>query len=267
MLFAIQHNSGKRQYMEDECSITTDEKLGITFFGIYDGHAGGEASKYCSKHLHNLFAEKFRTSEPSLSVEQKYIQAFQYAYKMADTTICQSDNSGTTAITAIVDANNIWVANCGDSRLILVRDGIFSFATKDHNPLNDLEKKRIINSGGTIVFSAGCYRVNGCLAMTRSIGDRDLVSYGVICQPEIYKLQRRYGHNDYMILMSDGILEKMSSPENQHIVKLVNSYLSRNLKNGYCRIEAFAKTADMVIQTCIHKNTEDNMSILIVDLL
>lgn len=54
--------------------------------------------------------------------------------------LCQSEKntmletSGSCAVVCIVRQNKIYVANTGDSRLILLGSGSFKQVTKDHKP-------------------------------------------------------------------------------------------------------------------------------------
>lgn len=56
--------------------------------------------------------------------------------------------------------NDIWVANAGDSRTILVKQDSVVQVTTDHKPNEPNEKARILQAGGSIIFY-GVWRVNG----------------------------------------------------------------------------------------------------------
>ncbi|KAM1248153.1 hypothetical protein ACFX2J_043999 [Malus domestica] len=57
--------------------------------------------------------------------------------------------------------------------------------TKDHHPDRDDEKLRVENAGGNVLEWAGVPRVNGQLAVTRSIGNISFKSFGVVSEPEL----------------------------------------------------------------------------------
>jgi len=46
----------------------------------------------------------------------------------------------------------MYIANCGDSRSVMCRDGRVNFATQDHKPINPAEKERIQNAGGSVMI-------------------------------------------------------------------------------------------------------------------
>ena len=81
------------------------------------------------------------------------------------------------------------IANTGDSRAFLCRDGVSQRLTTDHLPANEAEAERIVACGGHLTWSSlGRSRVNGRLEMTRSIGDVELKQYGVVADPDIMSL-------------------------------------------------------------------------------
>lgn len=73
------------------------------------------------------------------------------------------DKSGTTAVCAFVSPHTIYIANCGDSRAVLCRDGLPIFSTQDHKPVLPGEADRITKAGGSVMIQ----RVNGSLAVSR----------------------------------------------------------------------------------------------------
>ncbi len=60
----------------------------------------------------------------------------------------------------MVTPTHIIVANCGDSRSILVRANAAVEMSFDHKPYNDGEHARIVQAGGSVTMR----RVNGDLA-------------------------------------------------------------------------------------------------------
>jgi protein phosphatase 1G len=75
--------------------------------------------------------------------------------------------AGTTAVVALVADNMLYVANAGDSRCVLSRNGKAVDMSIDHKPDMPSEKARIENAGAVIIEG----RVNGNINLSRSIGD------------------------------------------------------------------------------------------------
>ncbi len=68
---------------------------------------------------------------------------------------------------ALIRSETLFVANAGDSRCVLCRDGKAVDMSVDHKPEDDEERERIEKAGGKIT---GDGRVNGGLNLSRAIG-------------------------------------------------------------------------------------------------
>ncbi len=62
----------------------------------------------------------------------------------------------------LIRGDEIWVANAGDSRTVLVKQEAVIQVTTDHKPNEPSEKARILAAGGSIIFY-GVWRVNGII--------------------------------------------------------------------------------------------------------
>ena len=116
-----------------------------------------------------------------------------------------SEKSGTTAVTAILTDEYVLIGNAGDSRAILCcnEDGKPIILTTDHVADNTDEAERVLKSGGSITYqgrergSDKMARVDGMLAVTRSIGDYAYKPY-VISYPDVLVFKRSVLHiNNY----------------------------------------------------------------------
>ncbi|KAK3003079.1 hypothetical protein RJ639_019079, partial [Escallonia herrerae] len=81
----------------------------------------------------------------------------------------ESDAVGSTAVVSVVTPDKIIVANCGDSRAVLCRNGAAVPLSTDHKPDRPDELDRIETAGGRVIFW-DVPRVLGMLAMSRAIG-------------------------------------------------------------------------------------------------
>ena len=90
-----------------------------------------------------------------------------------------SDHCGSTSCTAIVrreiNHNVLYVANIGDTRAVLSKNGQAERLSKDHKASDPQEVDRIRSAGGKIMDG----RVAGGLAITRAFGDFAYKSFGV----------------------------------------------------------------------------------------
>ena len=76
-------------------------------------------------------------------------------------------NAGSTANACLVTPTHFICGNAGDTRCVLFTGGAPVPLSTDHKPTLDAERKRIQKAGG--IVSGG--RVNGCLAVSRAMGD------------------------------------------------------------------------------------------------
>mmetsp|Transcript_17926 Transcript_17926/g.50166 ORF Transcript_17926/g.50166 Transcript_17926/m.50166 type:complete len:377 (-) Transcript_17926:448-1578(-) len=198
-----------------------------------------------------------------ISTVQDLEQALTAAFLRTDAEFNQTDgadHTGSTAVTLLVGSRYICVANCGDSRAIMLRsDGVVPL-TDDHKPDREDEKDRVEAAGGQILYWNG-RRVMGVLAMSRAIGDQCLQPY-VIPDPEITILQRR--EDDELIIMgSDGIWDVLS---NEETCQLAKRALNRARSKG-ANARAAAKVAATVLtRAALAKGSRDNITVIVVDL-
>lgn len=68
---------------------------------------------------------------------------------------------------ALLVGNQLFVANAGDSRCVVCRDGKAVEMSIDHKPEDEAEKERIEIAGGKVTSDG---RVNGGLNLSRAMG-------------------------------------------------------------------------------------------------
>merc|ERR1712156_647075 len=65
------------------------------------------------------------------------------------------NDSGCTAVVALLRGNELFVANAGDSRCVVCRDGKAIEMSFDHKPEDTPERDRIENAGGKVTLTVG----------------------------------------------------------------------------------------------------------------
>merc|ERR550539_1737095 len=136
----------------------------------------------------------------------------------ADFTEEPGNDSGCTAVVALLAGTRLYVANAGDSRCVVCRDGVAVEMSFDHKPEDEVELKRIKKAGGKVTPDG---RVNGGLNLSRAIGDHaykqnkslSLPEQMISPQPDIRTLEIDPDKDSWMILACDGIWNFMSSQE------------------------------------------------------
>ena len=102
----------------------------------------------------------------------------------------------------MVDPNHFVLANTGDSRAILSRNHTGLDITKDHKPHDEEELQRIERAGGRVTWE-GIPRVNGNLALSRSLGDRS-ERPAVVATPDLFVLDVSQ-QDEFIVMATDGL--------------------------------------------------------------
>lgn len=168
---------------------------------------------------------------------------------------------GTTAVVVLLSSKSMFVANCGDSRAVLSRNGHAFALTDDHKAAREDETARVEAAGGQILFWNGV-RVMGLLAVSRAIGDHSLRPY-VIADPEVTVVNRHSG-DEILVMASDGLWDVIS---NQEACSLAKKCLLRARQKGSTRENAARVAATVLTRAAVDRGSRDNITVLVIDLM
>ncbi|XP_072952285.1 probable protein phosphatase 2C 62 isoform X1 [Typha angustifolia] len=187
-------------------------ELGL--FAIFDGHLGHDVPDYLRSHLfENILKEPDFWSDPESAITK--------AYKLTDSKILEKavelGRGGSTAVTAIlIDGEDLVVANIGDSRAVISKNGVAEQLSTDHEP--DKERKSIEDKGGFVSNLPGDVpRVDGQLAVARAFGDRSLKAH-LSSEPAVVR-EVIDDETESLILASDGLWKVISNQEAVSAIK------------------------------------------------
>eukprot|EP00123_Amoebidium_parasiticum_P008702 comp18968_c0_seq1/m.21260 comp18968_c0_seq1/g.21260 ORF comp18968_c0_seq1/g.21260 comp18968_c0_seq1/m.21260 type:complete len:366 (-) comp18968_c0_seq1:608-1705(-) len=258
---------GVRSEQEDRfsvnCSLPNHPEAAL--FSVYDGHVGQKASDFArfylpiavDRHLSQMKPIDGRHGDLQQRKEgdavQRALQGVLHdAFLEADReflTLAKEGQwqDGSTITAALVVNGHVVVANAGDSRGVLYRQGEAVALSRDHKPNRLDEKKRITKMGGSVVHD-GVWRVQGVLATSRSIGNLALKRF-IIPDPEFADASLRE-KDSFLILASDGLWDVLSS---QEAVLLTHEFRrSRDLGAKQLAVEA------------LKRGSTDNITVVIV---
>ncbi|KAK1323560.1 putative protein phosphatase 2C 2 [Acorus calamus] len=208
--YCLASRKGCKQDMEDGYGVITnisgDPKQAI--FGVFDGHGGRAAVDHVTEKLgKNIIA-----AIDELKGEDKLEEAIKEGYLTTDKEfLSQCVSSGTCVATVLLKGGELLIANAGDCRVVLSRNGVAEALTNDHRPGREDERSRIEDSGGYVSCRNGVWRVQGSLAISRAIGDLHLKDW-IISEPEIRRLQIT-SDSEFLIMASDGLWDKVTNQE------------------------------------------------------
>ena len=248
---------GPRPGNEDELTVieNLNEYLDLpeshgkySFAAVYDGHSGKYTSLYSRAQIH--FKASTRPdfiSDPEKAIYESILQVDEL---VNDIQIKNQFACGTTALSCwIKNKEEIYVANVGDCRGFICRNSEAIEIAKPHHPDLPDEKARIVNNGGAVVWQ-GTWRVNGVLAVSRSIGDVNMKKW-VIPNPDITKFTIQ-PTDEFMVIASDGLWDVIKPSEMIDIVRSTVKTLGRKF---VCK---------QLCETALLKNSKDNVTVVIV---
>ncbi|KAL9246659.1 hypothetical protein vseg_020166 [Gypsophila vaccaria] len=276
---------GRRRSMEDAFTVfpnllhftwedrNKSNKVGFyDFFAVFDGHGGHKVSHKCKERLHHLVAEE--AARESSEVNWESVMTASFARMDAEVTEGQvgggggsrgyTKTVGSTAAAVVVGKEEIVVANCGDCRVVLFRDGAALPLSRDHKPERPDEKQRVEEAGGNVVEDSDCSRVLGVLSTSRSIGDYRLKPY-VISEPEV-QICKRGAADDFVVIATDGLWDVLDNETVCDLVrKCFNGQVSKKVLDGVAGNSA-AAAATMLAELAIARGSKDNISVIVVQL-
>mmetsp|Transcript_11157 Transcript_11157/g.26809 ORF Transcript_11157/g.26809 Transcript_11157/m.26809 type:complete len:409 (-) Transcript_11157:155-1381(-) len=300
--YAFSGMQGWRLTMEDAHMVCTDIPVegrreglrkGHAIFGVMDGHGGDFTSEFASANFMRIFSASSRLEKyASMSVEDQsnvpglecLRQSLSETFSRLDVEIRKQQNlrnekkffelakqqknselalrvryerSGSTCNVVLVTPSHLICANAGDSRAILRRAGKVLPLSFDHKPNNAPELERIDFAKGFVK----CKRVDGDLAVSRGLGDFTYKSneglrvdqQKVIPNPEFVTYPRKE-EDEFMILACDGIWDVAHNEE-------CGSFIQTLIDGGETD---FGLICEEAIDTCLDKNSRDNMTIAMV---
>jgi serine/threonine protein phosphatase PrpC/Leucine-rich repeat (LRR) protein len=238
---------GRRGEMEDRFCIRGSLNADTDLFCVFDGHAGRLVADFAAE-----VAPEIVTSKLSAGVDPKEIVKDLFneinakfkervGSKSRDTL---TKTCGATAIVALIIKSIAYIANVGDARVVSSKGVAL---TVDHKPR--LEQDRIRALPGGYVTGDGYGRINGLLAVSRSLGDFYMHPW-VIADPYIHVFDMAKDESKFLILACDGVWDEVPSETAAQIVTA--SLASPHLAARRLRDTAYAFGSD------------DNISVMIV---
>lgn len=282
-------NTTFRNKMEDVHTYIANfaERVDWGYFAIFDGHAGKDTARWCGNNLHTLLEEEIEksnndaSSPPATPITDKndLRDDLYKCFIKADELIEKGGQgkSGCTAAVAVLRWESsidkpllhtktenggkfdfkptenhkrmLYTSNVGDLRIVLYRAGKAYRLTYDHKATDIHEISRIEENGGLVLKN----RVNGMLAVTRSLGDTYMKQL-VIGIP-FTTVTEIIADDEFIIIACDGVWDVMSD---SHACKVVQE----SFRQGYTP----EQVAKKLCQLAIDLSTTDNVTVMIIQL-
>lgn len=247
---------GTRPHPIEDYHVETIRPFGdggrIGLFAIFDGHGGSEVAEYLQQNLFDIVLDhpSFST-DPKQAIRESYMAIDQRILDMGETS--KVWRAGSTATTAFLldKGRRLVVANVGDSRAVISRDGAAVDLSVDHEPQKPGERQMVESKGGEVSkqLMGDVYRVDRRLAMSRAFGDYNQKAHMTV-EPDIWE-DELTADDEFFIIASDGLWHVMNSQEAVD--------MARKQSNAKAAAKALGQAA-------LDLKSHDDISVLVVGL-
>mmetsp|Transcript_15246 Transcript_15246/g.46030 ORF Transcript_15246/g.46030 Transcript_15246/m.46030 type:complete len:410 (+) Transcript_15246:141-1370(+) len=302
---------GPRDTMEDFTSVIPDGRCGFLIASLFDGHSGPRAAEWLNTRLYESFSDTInediidnKAEDGECEIEgldevtglccpvglrELLADSFEKADKLLLDELRELEDeddriAGSTATVAMVRGDKIIVANVGDSRAVLCRQGMPVDLTTEHrvygdSPVVAKEIARVEEAGGWVADG----RVCDVIAVSRAFGDiqfkeaqgrKDMLDQGVeygqweqdfvdtvdfksspvLAAPDVTEIPLK-DLDEFLVIASDGLWDVMSSKDVIHFAR-----------TSFQKKADAQQVADKLTKVAIQRRTEDNVAVIVVDL-
>ncbi|EFH55472.1 predicted protein [Arabidopsis lyrata subsp. lyrata] len=283
--YGVSSVCGRRREMEDAVAIhpsfssRKNSEYPQHYFGVYDGHGCSHVAARCRERLHKLVQEELSSDgeeeeEWKTTMERSFTRMDKEVVSWGESVVSANckcdlqspacDSVGSTAVVSVITPDKIVVANCGDSRAVLCRNGKPVPLSTDHKPDRPDELDRIEGAGGRVIYW-DCPRVLGVLAMSRAIGDNYLKPY-VSCEPEVTITDRT--DDDCLILASDGLWDVVSNETACSVARMClrGGQKQEGSEDPTISDKACTEASVLLTKLALARHSSDNVSVVVIDL-
>ena len=198
---------GSKRSMNQDSMYCNTEPVGSfqNLLIVADGMGGHRAGDYASRLCVETMVQSLEKSahKTPVSLFEEAVTAANKAVFEESASHVEYEGMGTTVVACTLEENTLYIANIGDSRLYLIRDGIEQI-TDDHSLVEEMVKQ------GNITESEARIHPQKNI-ITRALGINEEV------QADFFEIDVEQG--DVIMLCSDGLSNMIEDEDMEYIVK------------------------------------------------
>ncbi len=135
----------------------------VVYSAVFDGHGGSKAAAHAARRLQHIVgrdaalwscvdscSSSVSSGSWDMLLEEALQERWMQAFRRLDEEILGSCADGATALAGVHAGLFLFLANAGDSRAVLGRNGSAVRLTRDHKPNLHSERERIESEGGKV---------------------------------------------------------------------------------------------------------------------
>ena len=254
--YALAINQRKR--MEDAVLIDHDVS-GYRVFASFDGHGGQQAVAHAKAILVSVLACCLKEIP---NVEEALLATFsaldEEIIKSAAEEEAKNISSGVVLCVVLHKDRHVYVANLGDCKAVLSRDGIATQLMEEHAPHKSKKEEERLRQLGVEVDGDGY--VNGELAVSRALGDVHQQTGAKLCGLSAIPDVMAFTVDDdamkdleFLIVGTDGVWDGLR-------IQTAITTVRRCLRQG----ESPATAASLLLEEARKLHTSDNAAAIVV---
>ncbi|KAK4050017.1 mgpp2cl-1, protein phosphatase 2C-like protein 1 [Microbotryomycetes sp. JL221] len=246
----------QEKQVDDNSNVDGSTSLSTSLFGS-SSSSGSTSTDIKNKIRAVLSGNKSSSSSSSSPSDSNEPSPTRSPSQIEQTTTDNNNNNNTSVVkTPDVEVKGpaeykpaakrtLYTANVGDARAVLSRQGRAVRLTYDHKGSDAKEAKRITDAGGFVMNN----RVNGVLAVTRSLGDSAMKEF-VVGSPYTTETSLSEG-DDFLIVACDGLWDVCQDQEAVDLIKGVSDP---------------QEASKILLDHALNNFSSDNLSVLVVAL-
>lgn len=239
---------GLRETMEDadlaqafEFKIKDQSYTG-EIYAVFDGHRGDSVANFVKE---NIVEHLITGLEKCETLDDEAIwDMFKTSFDDLN-ELCETE-AGSTAAVAVILNGKLWVANVGDSRVIINHKGKPRALTEDADPLAPRYHRKLLKLGSRINEQG---YVDKWIGMARAFGDRRCP--GVRATPKISFFPLKNFQGGEIVVATDGLFDAGCTVEIADAVETLKGKSAEEM-------------AKLLIDSAINSGSKDNISVIVV---
>ena len=207
--------------------------LGAGMAGVADGMGGHNGGEIASGATRDGLLREAKGKKPDPKLLEEMIRKINLEIWEQQEHDAALTGMGTTLTLLWPTEKEILIAQVGDSRAYLLRDGVMKQITADHSLVGDMVRRGVLTEE-----QAACHPMRNYI--TRAVGTEDTI------EVDLYSEPRKAG--DRWLVCSDGLYGQMS----------------RNTLLELALLENPEEAADRLMQTALDNGGKDNISLVLL---
>eukprot|EP00658_Telonema_sp_P-2_P080687 TRINITY_DN8082_c0_g1_i3.p1 TRINITY_DN8082_c0_g1~~TRINITY_DN8082_c0_g1_i3.p1 ORF type:complete len:266 (-),score=75.72 TRINITY_DN8082_c0_g1_i3:61-858(-) len=181
------------------------------YMGVYDGHGGSDVAVLAAERLHEIVECHLAAGGIDSCIERAFTSSFQVFQE--EVVKGNLEGGCTAAVGLIMECPELggracYSANVGDARVVICGEDKSAIRLSfDHKPTDPNERERIENLGGSVCYG----RVQGCLAVSRALGDTTYAPY--VSQKPAFRKMKLLPQHRFMVVACDGIFDVLEDED------------------------------------------------------